>query len=86
MHHAHNNSIIHKTGAGFLLSKRHVSTDVCWGHQQPTVISMVHEVAVGAALAVWVLRICGVTHKLPVAISKLLIILITRCNIQHVGH
>ncbi len=42
-------------GDGFLLSKRHVSTDVCWGYQQPTVISPVHEVAVRAALAVWAL-------------------------------
>ncbi len=28
-------------GDGFLLCKRYVSTDVCWGHQQPTVISTV---------------------------------------------
>jgi hypothetical protein len=64
-------------GDGFLLSKRYVSTDVCWGywgrHQQPTVISTVHEVAVGAALAVRALRICGVTVKILVAISKLLL-------------
>ena len=51
-------------GDGFLLSKRHVSTDVCWGYQQPTVISTVHEVAVRAALAVWALGICGVGIKL----------------------
>jgi hypothetical protein len=60
-------------GDGFLLSKRHVSTDVCWGYQQPTVISTVHEVAVRAALAVWALGICGVGIKLPVATSKLLL-------------
>jgi hypothetical protein len=57
-------------GNGFLLSKRYVSTDVCWGHQQPTVISTVHEVAVGAALAVRALTICGVGIKLPVARKK----------------
>jgi hypothetical protein len=51
------------------LCKRYVSTDVCWGHQQPTVISTVHEVAVGAALAVWALRICGVTVKLLVPVG-----------------
>jgi hypothetical protein len=32
---------------------------------------MVHEVAVGAALAVWALGICGVAVKLSIAISKL---------------
>jgi hypothetical protein len=32
-----------------------------------------HEVAVGATLTVWAFRICGVTVKLPVAISKLLL-------------
>jgi hypothetical protein len=42
------------SGDGFLIiGKGHVSTDVSWSHQQPTVISMVHDVAVGAALAVW---------------------------------
>jgi hypothetical protein len=55
---------------GFLLSKWHVSTDVSWGHQQLTVISTVHEVAVGAALAVRALTICGVGIKLPVARKK----------------
>jgi hypothetical protein len=53
-------------GDGFLLSKRHVSTDVC-------IISTVHEVAVRAALAVWPLGICGVGIKLPLATSKLLL-------------
>ena len=73
--------VLHSIGAAarrtaampFLLSKRHVSTDVCWGYQQPTVISTVHEVAVRAALAVWALGICGVGIKLPVATSKLLL-------------
>ncbi len=32
---------------------------------------MVHEVAVGAALAVWAPGVCGVTVKFSIAISKL---------------
>ena len=52
---------------GSLQSQGHVSTDVCWGDQQASVISIVHEVAVGAALAVRAIGICGVTVKLSIA-------------------
>ncbi len=56
------------SGNGFLLGKGHVSADVSRSYQQTTVISMVHEVAVGAApLAVRALGICGVTVKFSIA-------------------